>query len=141
MECEICGLGEAVNNSGACMFCFLSGRYFDKVLQSDERSNMLTRIRETPSVVRAEVFHMVEGMFTVYVQAKDGRVMVLGGSLPLPTGDGYAVMVAIPPVGAKWAVAVTSDKDANVLPDEFTDEGVVEAIAQMVEFDSMIDKT
>lgn len=140
-ECIVCGENSAPEDN-ACPFCFFSGRYFEQVLSSDERSQVLPRIRELEQVKQAEVWHHGESMFNLTVALRDGRFIVPGVLLELPGGQ-RAVVPAIPPVGDLWGVAVFSDPgnppvQTSVLPDEVDDDKLVSTIEQISTLEQLL---
>lgn len=139
-ECIVCGVNEAPEDK-ACVFCFFSGRYFEEVLSSEERSRLLTRIRELEQVKQAEVWHHGESMFNLTVALRDGRYIVPG--LLLEAGGQRAVVPAIPPVGELWGVAVFSDPNlppvqTSILPDEVDDDKLVSTIEQISTLEQLL---
>lgn len=155
-ECDICGLEEATQEGGACFFCFYTGRYFEKVLLSDERSNMLEKIRALEHVVRAEIWHQRDGEFVLAIGLEDGRTLFPGVAIGVTTvvmteeGSGEpmqerVVHPAIPPLGMPWGIAVMpkeaeSYEDVIVMHESFsTDDELVEAIKQVSTLNALLD--
>lgn len=143
-KCIVCGLNDAPDDV-ACVFCYFSGRYFEMVLTSDERSNVLSRIRQLEEVEQAEVWHHSEGAFILTVKLRDGRYIIPGIRVPselLEEGQ-QAVMPAIPPVGMPWGVAVSSDPMENpikttVMSDEVDDDGLVKTIEEISTLETLV---
>lgn len=141
-KCIVCGAIESPEDQ-ACIFCFFSGRYFEQVLCSEERSYVLPRIRQLEQVKKAEVWHHGGSMFALTILLKDGRYITPGVFVQAPNGQ-RAVMPAIPPVGDPWGVAVFSNPmegeatETSVLPEEFSDEKLVTTIEQLSEMERLV---
>lgn len=148
--CLVCNAREVSRADRPCIFCFFTGRYFEQVLLSEERSWLLERIRQVEQVERAEVWHQGHGAFSLCVALKDGRLVFPGVKVQIVTfssddgpDDGQAVMPAIPPVDGLWGIAVANEDDEDepvvFMDGEFTDDGLVDAISQMASFNQMLD--
>jgi hypothetical protein len=117
-----------------CFSCFMSGDYFDKVLSSEERGNMLGQIREISHVASARVFHAGDGAFQLVINLKDGRVVMPGAAakfagqkMVVPfvvgAGSGWGVMVRAPvETDGDWF------GDGVALPDVYDDEELVQFV-------------
>lgn len=144
--CFVCGRKEAPGEEAPCLFCFFSGRYFEQVLLSDERNNMLQKIRDIPQVLRAEVWHQGNGLFCLCIRLNDDRLILPGKLFEGQTQDGEpatGVMPCIPSVDDKWGVAVAprgedTANDLVFMSDEFSDDELVKTIEQMAEFNEML---
>jgi hypothetical protein len=147
----VTGCGRTVQGEDRpCIFCYFTGRYFTDVLMSQERSAMLTRIREIPEVERAEVWHQGNGSFSLCVALSDGRMIFPGvrmAGYTIKEGEEPEMVVGvipmIPPVDGLWGIAVARQEDVEsditFMEGEFTDAQVVETIAQMASFNAMLD--
>lgn len=135
--CTICEKAEVYSQNETtdhCVLCFMTGRYFEKVLESDERSNLLTRIREIPNVRLADVWHGFQAMFTFGMLLADGRMVVCGTIMD------DIVVPAIPPVGMPWGVQIVRPIEGDnewagatptTMPGEYDDEQLVELIQEI----------
>ena len=131
-ECEVCG-GRQEGDGPCCFFCWWTGRYFDYVLCSDDRENLLTRIRNLEHVVRAEVWHQGNGGFILAIELDDGRIMFPGS--PGEVGGNKVSFPAIPPMGTMWRVNVATieKEEVSTMPDDVDDNGLVKAVQEISE--------
>jgi len=137
-KCSICGVVEVFSTDpdrDYCLTCWMSGDYFDQMLCSDERSNMLQRIRQLPNVVTARVFHAGDSAFQLAIVLTDGRMVMpgLGGNI----NGQQLVMPFVPPADQGWGVLVRRPVEADnewaattsPLPEKYDDDELVELVA------------
>lgn len=133
MLCPFCDTNPIVEGQDVCMSCHFTGKEFETYLLNDERSNVLAKIREVPQVASANVWHMGSGAFQLGVMLDDGRIVIPG--IAQETQEGMIVIPAVPPMSAKWAVAVTDDQQTGVgiIEGAYDDEELVEVVEKLAD--------
>lgn len=142
--CIVCGIRTVSEADKPCIFCYFKGEYFEQVLLSDERSNVLGRIRGIRQVERADVWHQGHGAFALCIALSDGRLILPGVRVEAqtPEGEFTAVLPAIPPLDQPWGIAVANQQDTSedivFMDGAYTDDELVEAIGQVASFNEMM---
>lgn len=139
MLCAVCRTNKVIDNSedvDYCLDCHFSGKRFEMFLLSEERSNVLGRIRGIEQVSTASVWHIGDGLFNLGIIFKDGRVVVPGVGLRVQ--GQVIVQPAVPPLDTPWGIAVITPKlddpdqpEQIALQETFDDDELVETVAEL----------
>lgn len=137
MICPICLTNQLPSDEkeiDCCLDCSMTGRNFEFYLTNPVRHNLLSRIRELEQVASANVWPLGSGVFTLGIMLRDGRLVMAGSGFKQ---DGIrALHPAIPKLDMEWGAIVgqsqSSNEGSETLPDLYDDDGLVEAIEELV---------
>lgn len=139
MLCSVCLKNEVAEGEDSidyCLDCHFSGRRFEMFLLSEERSNVLGRIRAIDQVSTAAVWHVGNGLFNLGIMLKDGRAIIPGVGI---TVQGQVlVQAAVPPLGVPWGISVIAPsltdpmlQEQIALQETFDDDELVTTIEEL----------
>lgn len=163
MICSVCsytmGETEAEDNELECCWaCFHSGRYFEKLLSSDERKRIIPRLRDIKGIVSVQVIHLGLGQCALTIKTKDGKLIIPGEKLTQEANIGpiqgqvQGVAPMIMPSDEKWGISIMprgwcgfvgvldrEDPQLVLAEGEYDDDELVAHISQMMELNALME--